>query len=121
MNKSITFQIAFIVSFFLFQSSVSISQPNLDKKVVSASFEVLGNCEMCKKKIEGAVLKLKGIKKVNWSQENLLLSVKFNSARVQLVEIKQAIAKAGYDTDNFKASDEAYNNLHYCCKYDRKL
>ena len=49
----------------------------------------------------------------------LLLHVNYNSKKVNLSEIKQAIANAGYDTETIKASDEKYNNLHYCCKYDR--
>ena len=30
-----------------------------------------------------------------------------------------AVAKVGHDTDMHKATDEAYNKLPSCCKYDR--
>ena len=64
-------------------------------------------------------LNLKGVKKAVWDMNLLLLHVNYNSKKVNLTEIKQAIADAGYDTETIKASDEKYNNLHYCCKYDR--
>ena len=74
---------------------------------------------MCEKKIEAAALNLKGVKKAVWDIDLLLLHVNYNSKKVNLSEIKQAIANAGYDTETIKTSDEKYNNLHYCCKYDR--
>ena len=37
-----------------------------------------------------------------------------------LDEIKKKIAEAGHDSEDFKATDEAYANLHSCCKYDRE-
>ena len=64
-------------------------------------------------------LNLKGVKKAVWDMDLLLLHVNYNSKKVNLTEIKQAIADAGYDTETIKTSDEKYNNLHYCCKYDR--
>ena len=27
---------------------------------------------------------------------------------------------AGYDTDQVRGNDTAYNNLHACCQYERK-
>ena len=35
-------------------------------------------------------------------------------------DIRKAIAVAGHDNGTFLATDEAYNNLHGCCKYPRK-
>ena len=43
------------------------------------------------------------------------------NARVTTIEdIRKAIAVAGHDNGTFLATDEAYNNLHGCCKYPRK-
>ena len=75
--------------------------------------------ECVKKKIEAAALDLKGVTKAVWDIDLLILEVKYNSKKVNLSEIKKAIADAGYDTETIKASNEKYNNLHYCCKYDR--
>lgn len=117
MNKKIIKLI--FLSFFISQSFLVSSQSKTSKKIIDANFKVLGNCGMCEKKIEAAVLNLKGVKKAVWDIDLLLLEVKYNSKKVHLSEIKQAVADVGYDTDTIKASDEKYNNLHYCCKYDR--
>jgi mercuric ion binding protein len=30
------------------------------------------------------------------------------------------VANVGHDTDEIKSSNEVYENLHSCCKYERK-
>jgi hypothetical protein len=35
------------------------------------------------------------------------------------LDVKKAVAKVGHDTDEVKATDEEYDNLHGCCKYER--
>jgi hypothetical protein len=47
--------------------------------------------------------------------EMLIDSTKTNSE-----DVHQLIASSGYDTDLQKGDDAAYENLHACCKYDRK-
>jgi periplasmic mercuric ion binding protein len=44
---------------------------------------------------------------------------KYNTAATNTGKVEQSIANAGYDTPDYKASDDAYNNLDDCCKYDR--
>ena len=107
------------LSLFILQSFILRSQSKTNKKVINTNFKVLGNCGMCEKKIEAAALDIKGVVKAEWDIGLLILEVKYNSKKVNLSEIKKAIADAGYDTETIKASDVKYNNLHYCCKYDR--
>ena len=45
------------------------------------------------------------------------LKIIFNEKKINLKEIHELIAKAGHDTKEVKASDEAYANVHGCCKY----
>ena len=116
-NKNI-FKLIFLF-LFISQSFLLRSQSKTNKKIIDVNFKVLGNCGMCEKKIEAAALGLKGVKKAMWDKDLLLLQVKYNSKKVHLSEIKQVVADAGYDTETIKASNEKYNNLHYCCKYDR--
>ena len=35
-------------------------------------------------------------------------------------EIQKAISYIGYDTEKYRAEDEVYEELHYCCQYERK-
>ena len=88
-------------------------------KTSKAQFTVLGECEMCKDRIEKATFKIKGVKYSSWSVPKNKLSIIYNSNKVSLVDIKKQIAKVGHDTDEFKATREAYESLHHCCKYDR--
>lgn len=74
---------------------------------------------MCEKKIEGALSDVSGIKWADWDVETKELEVKYDPDVITLNEIKQHIADIGYDTDSHRATDEAYENLHACCKYDR--
>ncbi len=81
--------------------------------------KVYGNCEMCKERIEEAALDLEGILKADWNQETKILHLQFNPDMVSVDIIEQAIAEVGHDTDNYRASDEVYAELHECCKYER--
>jgi len=74
---------------------------------------------MCKERIELASLKTKGVKSANWSIETHQLSIIMDERKVDELTIHKNIAGVGHDTNKIKATNEAYNNLHGCCKYDR--
>ena len=40
-----------------------------------------------------------------------------NEFKTDVKTVKKSIVAVGHDTEGMKASDEAYNNLHGCCKY----
>lgn len=82
------------------------------------SIKVNGNCGMCETKIEKAA-KEAGATSAEWDSETKMITVEYNSSTTNAAKIQQAIAKVGYDTRDFKATNEAYDNLHACCKYDR--
>jgi len=85
-----------------------------------ANFQVSGNCEMCKTKIETAAKGVEGVKTAKWNVVNGKMKIKFNPAITNNDKIQQVIASIGYDTEKHKSTDEVYNNLHHCCKYERK-
>jgi periplasmic mercuric ion binding protein len=80
------------------------------------SFPVSGNCDMCKKRIENAV-DVKGVKTAVWDMQTKMLTVKFQPSKIKEEEIKQRVAKAGYDTPGFSADEADYNKLPECCRY----
>ena len=88
--------------------------------VIKETFNVSGQCMMCKEKIETTTKNIEGVKSAKWNINKQSLKVKFYSKSTTLEKIQQEIADIGYDTELFKATDESYNNLHYCCKYERK-
>jgi len=85
-----------------------------------ATFKVSGNCEMCKTKIETSAKGIEGVKTAKWNVVNGKMKVKFNPEITNTDKIQKTIASIGYDTEKYKATDEDYNNLHYCCKYERE-
>lgn len=82
--------------------------------------KVWGNCGMCKKTIETAA-KSAGAADANWNTETKVLTVSYNAKKTDQKKIQEAVAASGYDTQDMTAPKEAYDNLHGCCKYDRKV
>jgi hypothetical protein len=106
-----TIQSLFLV-LFLSIASASFAQTKTEKINVS------GECGMCKKKIEKAA-KDAGATYAEWSTESKVLTVSYASNTSNKAKIEHAVAGAGYDTQGVKATEDAYNKLHECCKYDR--
>jgi len=91
---------------------------NSTKGEKETSFKVSGQCEMCEARIEKAALDVNGVKTANWSKETKMLKVTYNGD-VKKKDVEKAIANVGHDTPDFKASNEVYNALPGCCKYER--
>ncbi len=85
----------------------------------SESFQVYGNCGMCKKTIEKSLTGVKGVGNVNWDKKTKQIKVDFDSLEINLAEIKSKIAAAGYDTKQVRAEESVYSSLPGCCQYDR--
>ncbi len=82
------------------------------------SFEVAGNCGMCKTRIEKAAKSVDGVSAANWDKETKMIEVTFDP-KVDIHQVHMAIANAGHDTRLHKASDEVYDDLPGCCHYER--
>jgi len=87
--------------------------------IATSTFKVWGNCGMCEKTIEGS-LKVDGVKSSDWNRDTKIIKVTYDPKVITLDQIQKNIAAVGYDNDKYKADDETYNNLHGCCKYERK-
>ena len=96
---------------------VAQEKKSKNKKV---EFKVAGNCEMCEKRVEKAAFSVKGVKSAEWNIDDHILHLIINEEKCSIQEVKKAIAKVGHDTDDIKSTDEDYQNLHGCCKYERK-
>jgi len=81
--------------------------------------KVYGNCGMCKTRIEKAAKSVDGVSKAKWDQKAKELTVTFDPAITNIEDIEKEIAAIGHDTEDVRAKDETYNELHSCCKYDR--
>lgn len=93
------------------------SSKTLDEQLQQEELQVAGNCNRCRKRIEKAAQKVKGVKTAFWDSQNELLTVSFDPQKTSLNTIAKAIAKMGHDNALAKAKNSTYNNLHACCLY----
>jgi copper chaperone CopZ len=113
----ISFKKAFSLLFFVSILSMSVSYAGGDK--VKKKIKVWGNCGLCNKVIVTTAKSIDGVLSAKWNSETKMMVVKYKSDLTYIDEIQKKIASVGYDTEKYKADDEVYENLHYCCKYDR--
>lgn len=90
---------------------------NAQNKNAKASLEVDGVCMMCKDRIEKAAIKTKGVKSAIWNVKTHELKLIFDERKTNLAAIQENIVSVGHDTKEMKATDEAYNSVHPCCRY----
>ncbi len=89
-------------------------------KNAKASMEVDGVCMMCKERIEKAAIRTKGVKSAVWNVDTHELKLIYDERKTDLNKISQKLADVGHDTKDIKATEEAYNSVHPCCKYRDK-
>ncbi|MCO6494692.1 MAG: heavy-metal-associated domain-containing protein [Bacteroidetes bacterium] len=89
---------------------------NKDKKIITETFKVDGCCSDCKDRIEAA-LDVKGIRYASWETKTHILTVTFNTKKINIQDIHNRIAAVGHDTELVKAVDSVYNTLPECCQY----
>ena len=99
--------------------SYPLIKVNSTQPIKRIKFHISGVCSMCKNRIETA-LDIEGIKFASWSIKTKMCVIKFTPEIISENKIHQLIAKLGHDTPNCKATDEDYNNLYYCCHYNRE-
>jgi len=109
-------KIIILIAIFFTGLQLSAQETSLQKK----TFKVWGNCDMCKSTIEKAAKSVDGVSSAKWNVSSKKMMVKFDSDRTSLEDIQNAIVSSGYDLETQKSSEEAYNNLHKCCQYDRE-
>lgn len=98
----------------LILSAHFISAQSLPQK----HFQVKGNCEMCKSRIEAAAKKA-GAKTAVYSIDLQTLTLETDKASAD--DILKKVAEAGHDNEKFKSSNETYEKLPGCCHYERDL
>ena len=114
-------KIIFTLSILLIGFSIQ-SQEVKKKKNAKVAIEVDGICGMCKKRIESAALKTKGVKFAIWNVQTHQLNLIMDERKTDLATVQKNILKVGHDIigankKTIKATDEAYNSVHPCCKY----
>ncbi|MFD0863736.1 heavy-metal-associated domain-containing protein [Sungkyunkwania multivorans] len=105
------------IALFTIGFSANAQEKNSLNKNAKYTIEVNGKCGMCKKRIETAAIKTKGVKYANWDVNTHLLSVIIDERKTNPMLVKNSVAAVGHDTKEVKAKDEVYAEIHPCCKY----
>lgn len=115
MDKTVKYIVVALITLL-----VSLNALAQKQKVEKEKFKVYGNCEMCEERIEGAAESLDGLLSADWDKLSEKIKVKYDPSKVKLLEIHEAIADVGHDTEKLEAEGIAYEELPGCCKYERK-
>lgn len=100
-----------VISCFTFFASAQV-KPSLTAKIKTPTV----GCEDCKNRIETYLKRYDGIISimVNWRRKET--TIKYVTDRINIEEIKTAIANAGYDADDVTANEDSYKLLPKTCK-----
>jgi len=80
------------------------------------TFGVSGVCGMCEDRIEAAFDR-KGIVAADYDLEKKTIHLVYKAKKWNEERLHKLATAVGHDTDKYKATDEAYANIHGCCKY----
>lgn len=98
----------------LFIGSVAFGQK--EPKVLTVEIQTSAECNDCKVRLEEALNYTKGVNFAELDLNTRKLTVKFKTAAISFDEIKKQISLLGYNADDVKADEAAFNKLPECCK-----
>lgn len=108
----------FIIAAFLLMSVTVLAQKTVQKAIIKTSIacDHCKACPSCRGLLEKTLLKNKGVQMITLDEKKVTIEVIFNSKKTDLLTIKTAISKLGYDADEVKADPSGYEKLDGCCK-----
>lgn len=118
-QQHLKMKLKFLIFLMLF---LFVNKTNAQSKVTTINIKASIYCDHCKQcgscgsRLENAVYSLKGIKTVDVDEKSKTVNVVYNPKKTTPQQIRQAIAKVGFDADDVKADPTAYTKLDECCK-----
>ena len=112
MKTTIFFTLFALITFSSITSFAQQSNGKWQTVVIQTSAE----CGDCKTRIEEGLNYTKGVSFAELDLETKKVTVKYNSDKITLDDVKKAINKIGYHADDFKASQENILKLPACCQ-----
>lgn len=93
-------------------------QKTIEKAIIQTNIYCnhCAKCETCGEKFQKVLLREKGIQMVTLDEKEMTIEVVYSTKKTDLIKIKTAITKLGYDADEMKADVAAYEGLDNCCK-----
>ena len=102
------------------EESTSADAIDESNKTISKELVVAGKCGMCEARISKAAKSVDGVSSISWNKDSKIMTVGFDDSLTSLDAIEKAVAEAGHDTQNHKATEETYKSLPACCHYERE-
>ena len=101
---------------FLLLAAAALAAISAQAQKAELTFGVSALCGMCEQRIEAAYDQ-KGIVAADYNLETKQLHVVFKTKKWNEESLHKLATGVGHDTDKYKSTDEAYANMHGCCKY----
>lgn len=101
-----------VISMAFVSTALAQTKASLTAKIKTPTAQ----CEACKNRIETYLKRYDGLTFINVNFRKGETQVKYLTDRINIEEIKTAIANAGYDADDVPATEDAYNRLPRTCK-----
>ena len=73
-------------------------------------------CGSCKARLEKALKATDGVEEAMLNLNNKKMKIKYDHSKTNADKLREVIANTGYDADNVKKNEEAFNNLPPCCQ-----
>ena len=102
-----------IVWAVLMASAMVACKPTASK---TSTFEVRGNCEMCKERIETTLKAVPGVVTASWNVDSRIATVSFDSTVTNQEALQKQVAFVGHESGTFAHDAKNYNELPDCCK-----
>jgi mercuric ion binding protein len=99
-------------------ATLSMNVAFAQKSIETVEIQTSAVCDMCKETIEKQLAFTKGVTAAELDVKTSIVTVRFKSNRTTIEDIRLSINEVGYDADDSKATGEAYQDLHHCCKKD---
>jgi periplasmic mercuric ion binding protein len=112
-------KLIFIIPVFILLFTLDNNLYAQGSNTTTEELTVLGNCGMCKERIEKAAYSVRGVRSASWDSKKQKLTLVYRNDRTSQEAVERAIAKAGHDTENFLTDEKTHAALHHCCVYKR--
>ena len=112
----------FLISLCFMNKTTAQESPKKKNKRAKITIQTNTYCDHCNKcgscagRIKSELTYIKGIKFVSYDDDEMMISVIYNEAKITIEQIRKEISKLGYDADDIPANQKAYQMLDACCK-----
>ena len=101
---------------FLLLAAVALTAVSAQAQKAELTFGISALCGMCETRIEAA-FDQKGIVAADYNLDTKKIHVVYKTKKWNEESLHKLATVIGHDTEKYKATDEAYSNIHGCCKY----